>query len=790
MKKILLILYLTYIALGSNAVEAYGPLTDDFRGTDSILVSGQFINAKSNRPLSLSVINIQTSQLTLSVILDSKGMFSVKIPSKITEISFQADNFSESVRQLKAGSAEQNLGKIMLLPVQALTEVTVTGQSANDKQLPFKNVYKVKPPVTSEAPVVKSFLKTLPEISFVDEKFLADGSKEVVFYLNGIRSGAESILRLPLDLIDKVEVINNPALMRVKTSPVTIVNVLTKKGDAATYGLTGGLSGAVINKMLGVNAEPYFTKKDLLVTASVNTYKNNSRDEFYNAWQPSGVQLAELNETGASRNSTKPVFFSTFIQKDLAKKLQLSINFDFSDTRITSDRSIRNVGRYAAGVVRAYAEDVQISRSTRDFSGGGELAYKSEKTNLFLNAGITDSKFGNLMLDNFSGDLSGRFNNSLNSSSTDYAAQLSAEHTFSDILSSRIGLLYTWRNVDSELSNVAQGAGPGTNLFNTNDYKERNLGAFMGITLSLPVATVDIGLREEHSRNFSRGNLYYDRYLFIPQVYIFKKFKKSGTLSLSAYRTVDTPSPLSVNPGGTSTNINNANFGNAFLEREISDKIELTHNVSLFKKFRIAFNSSANYVHVKNLIGLNGYRYSDSLGQFLRMQNNIGTYSMLTLYVGATKSVKKIGYFRLGLGYNRHEYDLTDSIIQDINEIVLRSSMNVNLSKKISSSLAFSYRNKNASPYTLNTLRPNLTLSVNGKFLKNTLYAEASWSNLLGLNNKRFAAYQSASVNRYSLQNQFTQNVSFAITYVLGKKNNREASANRGIEKQGVKTEN
>lgn len=787
---ILALLFLL-ISISSYSNGLFTPKAYRYTVGDTIIVKGTLVDAMTKEPLSLLPVTIKIDhQKEYSVILDSKGRFALPLLNTVTEITIEAVNYNDTNIVIKKDGNEAKIGKVLLSKIKELSEVTIKDTVSNVKQEPFKRTYKVQPLKTNEAPVIKSFIKTLPEITFVGDKFVVDGSKDAVFYLNGVRTNSDVILNLPVDLIDKVEVISNPAMLRLRMTNTIIINVVTKREDAATYGSSNSISGAIVNKFIGGTVEPYYSKKDLLVTFSANTYKNNSRDKFTNTWKPLDAELNTLIEDGISHNVTKPIFLSGFIQKDLAKKIQLSINLDYSNTIIEINRELNSTSLFNSKSSTAFNELVRIDRSTKDYSGALELAYKGDKTSLFLNFGGTNSRLKNKLFDDITGAYNGALINDLNNKSIDYSAQISLEHTFSDKVSSRFGVVYSWRDVDSELGNFSDGSVNGQIIKSNTSYNEKTYGAFGSMSLNFPIATIDLGVREELSRNFNEGKLYYDRYLFVPQIYIYRKFKKYGTFNLSAYREIDTPNQLFINSAYTSTNLTNANFGNTKIDREAKNKIDLTHNIALFKKFRVSFNTNIYYTNTENLISNNGYRYDDGRNFFYRQQTNVGSFSSYGLYIGATKSFKKLGYVKLGGGINRQEYDLKDSVNLSKTLANIRSSFTLNFAKNYTANFAFSYRNYSISPYTVTSIRPDMSLTFTGKLIKDILYAEVYWTNMFNVNGLRESDYHSYYVDRHSSLNQLTQNVSFSVTYMLGKKKDKDASSNRSIEKQGVKAEN
>lgn len=762
---------------------------------DSIIITGKFIdgNSKEQIPyLPVRLYNrIDTSRVILSFLSLKNGSFKIKINSEIRSITLKSEisGYNDLVLNLQDYPIKNSLINLGLLELDKsfnLKEVSITA----DLGKPFIKIYKVKALETNEAPVIKSFINTLPEITLSKSEYLADGNKKVVFYLNGVKSDKNMILNLPIDLIDKVAIVSNPSLLRNNSHDEVVLNVITKSPDQAITGSSNSISGSAINTMLGTMIEPFYLKKDLLISLSANPYFSNTKSKYLSKWTAYNSRLDSLKESGSNKNKIKPIFLSGFFQKDLYKDLQLSLNLSYNRTKTDVLKNQSNQLFIEDKPLNSSTEFLKNSRLSKEYYAGAELAYKRDRTNIFVNLSYLKNDVNQQIYDHITANLPKTVFSEQINNSTDFASQVTVEETYTSTISQRFSLSYNLRNISSDLYNTDQEeVGAARQFKSKTNYKEENYSAFTSLSFNPKVISLDLSLKTDFSNSYSQGILYSKKVLLSPGLYLYKKYKKSGIFNLEAYRSIAVPNQLQVNNGYVPSSQFNYIYGNDRLVREITDKIDLSHNITLSKKYKLSLNSNVYFRRIKDLIDLNGYQYNDLSEIFSRGQANIGDLNTGGVYFAFTKKIAKLGYIKLNTSLSKIDYKLKDSVTLNQNTFKAGASSVINIFKILTSKVEFEYKNFSASPYSVTKMRPELSLGISGKLVKKKLYFDVDWTNALNLSNVQTTNYQSYSVNRFIYNNGQSQNVSFSITYLFGGQTDREKSSNRIIDKQEIKAE-
>ncbi|MES2417530.1 MAG: outer membrane beta-barrel protein [Bacteroidota bacterium] len=675
-----------------------------------------------------------------------------------------------------------------------LNEVDIWSTIPDVVDRPFKKEYIVKDLNNNKSTVVKSFIEEIPEITSENGNFVAYGNKKIVFFLNGIRSTESVILKLSLALIKKVEIISNPTILRTNELNTISLNVITKKSLDGTIGASSSVSGAILNPLAGVSFDPYYAKKDLLLTLSFNTYYNKSKNTSLATWKTNHqTSLDSLEETTKSKGVGKPLFLSSFLQKNLSKNITLSASLDYNTTYQNIDRNLSNISIRKTTPSSFQDEFVSVERRGNDFYATSELFFEGKKDKTYLNLLYASSILRNNIIDSIYSNktLYKSLSNDLHNDSKEYGAQVSSEHTYSEKVSQRLAVSYNVRDINSE--SIISEFIPNTSV-TTNEqpskYLEKTLGFSGSLSLNLAFATITAAARVDLSSNYDKGTQYLNSAIYSPQLYFYKTTKKGGTFNFSAYKTVSVPNQVQVSAGNILYSQYNLIYGNTQLGKESTYKVDLTHDLILFPKAsKISWRSNIYYTNTQGLISNDGYKYDNSANTFFSRSRNLGEEEVFSFYSGITKKIKKIGYYKLSGTVRFNRYDFVDSVQTNNTVYGFSSTLSLNVLKKVTAKLNVYYNNYSISPYSVNKLHPSASLTFSGQLVKNKLFIEADWSNLFNWNGVSNSTYNSYYVNRTTRRNQFSQNISFSLTWIIGKKLTKETSSNQSVEKQEVKTE-
>jgi hypothetical protein len=654
--------------------------------------------------------------------------------------------------------------------------------------------YKIGDLPTFGTPLASSFIQEIPEITSVEGNFFAYGDQNITIYLNGKKVNREAVLKLPLSIIKKMELISDPSLLRAFNTDGVLLNVVTKLTDQGIIGTTSSVSGSLLNTMAGIAVNPYYLKDDLLVTLSFNTYFSNSKSEYDSRWTTNvPTSLDSISQFGLGRGKAKPLFLSAFIQKDISKKLTFSSNIDVQGSYIQSIRNAHNIFAYDDVDDQRQREQIDNTQKGNEFGINSEFVYTLPKSKIFLNLSANSALKNHLILDSLYRNES-YIRTDINKNryrTNDFAGQLSFEHRTSQKFSESVSLLYSRRLVTSQSDNESGNDDFLSRSAASSKNQQNNWGISGNINFSSAFVNATIGSNVSLTNNLDNGSTYSKGAWYSPHIYLDKKTKKAGGFNLGIARTISIPNQVQLNVNGTQNSNLDFSFGNNRLISESSYSGDLRHNIVLFpKKLKVYLNTSLNYTATRNLIGSNGYNFNSSRMQFFTDQRNIGSFNTFYLYSGLSKSVKRYGSFKLSGSLRYFDYDLKDTVQIQKYALGINSYWAFNVSKRLSTRVDFDYKNLQVSPYSISRMRPSLSFSGTGELVKDKLYLELYWTNAFNIGGLQRTAYNSYYVSRNLNRTSYGQTISFSLNYIFGKTLEKQNSTQRNIQKQEVKADN
>lgn len=788
MKKYLLKCFLLICINGISYFKANSMV----RLTDSTIYHCLLVDSETGKNLPFVQVNIykvSEDKILCSSLSNRDGFINIKVADSIKRIWAQIK--ASCLRSDTIAIDNENKLKFKFQCYTSLTGVTILGNRNYNK--PFIKVYKVTPLKDHNAPNVTSFLKTIPEVSYINNDIKIYGNKNVDYYLNGMESDKESVINLPISIIDRIELVSNNTLLQGSNNGNYILNIITKKQQGIQTGTISSLSGSFINKMVGASFEPYILKKNFFASFTLNSYESTTKITYNTVWKtihPSN--LFSKKEKGSGIGKNKPIFISSFIQNKLSKNISSSFNVSYQYINQNSERSLSNKESFDNDSFYIYSDNIDNIVKGNDIFISGLFDYKYLNENhLYLNVAYDKNKTTRSIIDRIKDfqDMDDT-HYSLISTTNEFTIQLTHSKKYNDNISHRIGFFYDSRPINSILINNMQTIQDSESVTNLN-YKELTYSVFGYVDINIKGYDFYFGGKFNKIMDKSDDQAFENRLMIVPQLFIYKDLNKGGIFNLSAYSNVSVPNKDEINPGSIRISNDYYSYGGSELKREITYNFDLTHDISIGKQSSFLLNSDFNYKIGRNILGSKGIKFQKEDYIFYSKKGNIGNSNLLSMYVGVTKKLKKNGIrFKFGFLGGKDIYNLNDTIRTSHYYTSLNFNFTTNLFKYLTSSVSIYYKNFSVSPYSITKLSPSLSYSLSGQIIESKLYANFYWSHILNIGSRYESNYRSYYVERLINNNLYAQNISISLTYYIGKRTERESNFSNEIDKPEVKQDN
>lgn len=280
-----------------------GKVVNKASGEPMDFVSVQIVDAKTDKPLNISVSTAEDGSFTLTDIPD--GNYTVRI---MNVGSINQD------RPAKVQGNDISLGTIHLADdTKVLQEVVVEGVRSQMRFELDRKVFQVDANIASAGQSASELLESIPSVE-VDQDGAVSlrGDSSVTVWINGKDSGltadnqGQILEQIPADTIERIEVITNPSAKFSPEGTAGIINIVLKRDRRGGYFGSAELGG---NSQGGGNAgfSINYNNSKWDTFASIGFRMRHSkggsimRREFDNGYF--------TNSDGASRNHGNNIFF-------------------------------------------------------------------------------------------------------------------------------------------------------------------------------------------------------------------------------------------------------------------------------------------------------------------------------------------------------------------------------------------------------------------------------------------------------------------------------------------------
>ena len=289
MKKRLLVLF-TFIISSTSLIAQ--------NASDTYVVSGTIVERESQAPLEYATIAFYSSTENKIVgggVTDSKGNYSIVIPTGIYDISFEYFSLMTRIKSNYNITQDVDFGPMELeAELQTLEVIDLIAEKTTVEIKLDKKIYNVGKDLTVRGGSVSDVLDNVPSVSVdIEGNVALRGNQNVRILINGKPSGlvglnsTDALRQLPADAIEKVEIITSPSARYDAEGTAGILNIILRRSKAL------GLNGAVILNaghpdQLGASGNINYRSGAInLFNNSGYSYRNNpgnstTKTEFFN----------------------------------------------------------------------------------------------------------------------------------------------------------------------------------------------------------------------------------------------------------------------------------------------------------------------------------------------------------------------------------------------------------------------------------------------------------------------------------------------------------------------------
>lgn len=640
MKNILVIAILIEFAFIGNLA---------FSQSNTSTIKGTVVEKVSNKPLESAAVQVfssNDSSLVSGSLTDVNGSFSIKdIPDGNYYVRISYIGYSNAIaKNVFAGKDNRNInfGTVKLeISEETTQEIEVVDEAPVMTFEAGKKIYDAKKDLTSQNGNVMDVLKNVPSVEVDNDGNVSlRGSRDVKILIDGkpsalLSNGTQVLQNMPANIIDKVEVINNPSSKYEAEGVSGIINLVMKQqnqslgyngnlkvngGTEDKYNLSTG--GSYKNGKLSLNGNysywnysmPGFTNFDRYNYTSTNSW---FADQFLN-WKYKG--LSHYGSFGIDYDLDKENTLSLvtnifFYNRDINSTS--NIDFYNSNNELTSSFVSHNEnGREGMNLEGTLTYFKKFKDKGRDFSTFINYSSRNEYDDTEFNSSQSNSTSEQIRKSNY------RFN--FLNFQADYI------HPFGEKNKLEAGLKSEARFINgvyslSYFNTPTNQWLPAPGKDNDANYKDVISAAYTEFTGEYKDFTYKAGLRGEYTIvNFDilRETQKFDDSYFdlFPSLNLSQKLGIENQVQLSYSRRIRRPNLFFLNPFVDYIDEYTSRSGNPYLKPQYINSFELGYTRSL--KFA-TLTLSGFYRNSNNPINL--VTYVDTNGVSSSKFENVGT---------------------------------------------------------------------------------------------------------------------------------------------------------------------
>lgn len=592
-------------------------------------IRGLVINKKDSTPVqfaNVALLHLPDSVIISGVITLTGGEYSfekVKPGNYLIKASYIGLTTNGRNVKVKPENNETIADTIYLNETtQSLNEVTITGQRLQGKELVDRTVYDIPEVVVKSSTNGYDILKKIPQVQVdFQNNVTMNGSSNFIIQVDGKQRDKEFLAKLLPSDIKSVEIINNPS-GKYEGNIDGVINIILKK--EARFGLSGSASTYIkpFNKPTAVASgtlEYGMGKMSVYVTAfsfiQKLTINSNTLDKFIGRDSSNFMKgLGDLSVSSTSINTGFDYYVNDF------NSLSVNVNYKpigqstdmLNNSELSSGQTVQKVMK-ALTQTDTHSDEGSVSvfykrtfkKTIQEFTG--ELNYylfKSKDNKDFTNS---------FYLPNMENPINSYDQLEDNVNKRNYfSTKLNYVQPFGLYTKLEVGYQLYLQNMNFDYTNSLAG------LNNQFDYNEVRNSAYAGITFNFKKIGFQSNIRMENSaNNFNSDSITNNYTCILPSINLQYKLSTAHNIKFTYNRRINRPGVYDLNPFRKINANLSMSEGNAGLNPEYRDRLQLTYTVNFGK------NYCSPYIYYEII--------SDKIGiRNTLIQANNGTTTMLT----------------------------------------------------------------------------------------------------------------------------------------------------------------
>ncbi len=682
MKNFVLTFFLTTITLLSFAQTS--TITGVVEGVDA----GKTENLAF---VSVSVHAVKDSLVLKATASDDNGAFSLEIESADSVLVYFNIIGYKPIWKKIAASVSVNIGTVQLTRTSAVTsEMEFVAKKPLVQVQADKTIFNVEGTANAVGLNALELLRRAPGVVIDNNNNISvKGKSGITVYIDGRISPLQGsqlsdfLKSTPSSSIEKIEIITNPSARFDAAGTAGILNIVMKKnsnyGQNATFGLGYG------NQVYGKTNGSFTYNRRKGKTNVYATYGNNFGEEwgYMRFYREQNDVFFDQRTYSLYKDQSHYGKAGIDISINDKNTIGVSVNANLANNFSDSHGSTP-IGSVLLGAgTDSTLEASSISDGYRNNYGANvNYQWKGEKDKeltVDANYGIYDIDNENFQPNRYMGSDGNLLNekNYQNNTATQIdIAVVRADYSFNwKKVKWEAGLKGTQVNTNNELdffNVIGNNLEVDSNLTNKFDYKERVLAAYANASGKYKKFGWQVGVRAENTK--SNGELFaltpqplsrVDRLYtnFFPSAAITFDHKETSTFNLTYSRRIDRPSYQALNPFESRLDELSYSRGNAFLQPQYTDALELSHTLFYMITSSIGYSKTNGF-----------FTEITDTTEFSRsfiQTRNLGYRENITFNIGSPVPIAKWwdGYVNMGVYYIHNR-----ATFEDGNTIDLRAT--------------------------------------------------------------------------------------------------------------------
>lgn len=581
-----------------------------FSQTTTSVIKGKVIDKTSGKPMessSVQVFSSSDSSLVTGTLSDANGIFIIEnIPDGLYTVKVSYIGYGTAIaKNINAGKDNRiiNFGTVKLDVISESTqEIEVVDEAPIMTFEAGKKIYDAKKDLTAQNGNIIDALKNVPSVEVDNDGNVSlRGSSNVKILIDGkpsalLSNGTQVLQNMPANLVDKIEVINNPSAKYEAEGVSGIINIIMKQQDK-TVGYNGNIKvnggtedkynistgGAYKKGKLGITGNYSYWNYSLPGTTNFDRYNYESVNSFYVNqnlnWKYKG--LSHYGSLGIDYDLDKENSLSLVTNVFYYKRnLNSSSNLDFynENNQLTSNFFSKNENpRSGLNIDGTLTFSRKFKDKGKDFTTFLNYSSRNENDGTAYSSTVSNVTSQQSKNSNY------RFN--FANFQADYVHPFGEKSKLESGLKSNgrfINGVYSLRYLDN-LSNQWL---PVTGKDNDVNYKDLITAVYGEYSGEYKYFSYKAGLRGEYTYiNFDLqketqkfNNNYFDVF---PSISLSQKLGLENQFQASYSRRINRPSLFLLNPFLDQIDQYTIRTGNPYLEPEYTNSYELGYTRSL-----------------------------------------------------------------------------------------------------------------------------------------------------------------------------------------------------------------